>query len=507
MTSLPFEPRLPPFPYQERFLEEHGFDPGYAMTWEQGCGKTKSLIDNAAQLRMFDKIEAMLVLAPGGVHRNWIVEELPKHWPAAAPPYRPFCWDGGTPWGGAGSVGHTKGFAAWIAAVRAGAFGVLTMSYNQFLTDAGKDATWALMKSRRTLYIADESHRFKTPSSARQKRALASSVYAPYRRIASGTPMDKPFDLYSQVRWLNADFWREELGIGSFAAFKAHFADWRMNRTAGGQEFPSIVRYKNLDVLETCLAKLGSRVTLEETGLSLPQAWKRIFHPLTKEQRRVYDEIRDECMSVLESGELVTAGMALTMQLRLKQIGCGFVRPAAGLEDVLFKDNPRADALREYLVGLEGAPTVIWGLFRHDVGAASDASRRAGRRPVVYAQDDVAGTVEAWAAGEYDDLVANLNSTMIEGYTLVHTNTMIYYSNSPRLITRQQSEARIRRIGQKRTVLYVDFLAEGTADAKALKLLREKGVVSGTVLGDDPLRTLSWLLEEETQPAVQGELF
>jgi hypothetical protein len=507
-VTLPFVPLLPPTDYQAAFLEEHGLDASYFMPWEQGTGKTKALIDNAAQLLLAGKIDAMLVLAPGGVHRNWVVEELPKHWPLvtsalgeARRPYEAWCWDGGPPWGSAGARGHDAGFARWLVATAplgdgsvGPPFGVLTMSYDQFLTDAGRDATWKLMKGRRCLYVADESHRFKTPSSARQKRALASSVYAPYRRAASGTPMDKPFDLYSQVRWLDADFWKRELGVATYSVFKTYFADWRKVRTAGGQEFDKLVSYKNLDVLERCLAKLGSRVTLDKA--KFPASYKRVFHPLSREQRRVYDDLREECLAVLQAGQMVTAVMALTMQLRLAQIGCGFVTPGAGSEEVPFKENPRADYVREWLAGLEGAPAVLWGHFKFDVATLVECSRRAGRTAVVYDKNDAAGTMDAWKAGEFTDLIGNLHSTMTEGFTLTRARAVAYYSNGPRLITRQQSEARTRRIGQTGPCIYADFLAEGTQDAKALERVRQKGVVSGMVLGDDPAQTLRWLLED-----------
>lgn len=502
MSDLPFTPRLPLLPYQAAYLIDHGMDSSYALTWEQGVGKTCALINNAALLLAAGKIDGMFVIAPGGVHRNWVVEELPKWWPAdAKTPYRAFAWDGGAPWGNAGTKAHTAAYGAFLWATNpenpTAAFGVLTMSYDQLMTDAGKQASWDFLRRRRCLYIADESHRFKTPKAARQKRALASSVYAPYRRIASGTPMDKPFDLYSQVRWLSADFWKENLGIDGFPAFKRHFASWKTIHVAGGRQLDVVAGYRNLDVLWACLQKIGSRVTLNDTGLVLPTSYKRMYHPLSREQARVYQDLKEECLAVLRSGELVTAEMAFTLQMRLSQIGCGFIRPGAGAEDVPFKENSRADAFREYLVGLSGAPAVCWGRFKHDVLVMQDASRRAHRRPVVYDHHDVAGTLEAWRAGEYDDLIANLHSTMIEGYTLTRANFSLYYSNSPRLITRQQSEKRTNRIGQAGTAVYVDFLAEGTADTRALEMLRGKGVVSGTVLGDDPARVLRWLLTDE----------
>ena len=50
---------------------------GYFL--EQGLGKTKITLDVAFHLYKEDKIDTLLVLAPNGVHLNWLYAELPKH--------------------------------------------------------------------------------------------------------------------------------------------------------------------------------------------------------------------------------------------------------------------------------------------------------------------------------------------------------------------------------------------------------------------------------------------
>jgi SNF2 family DNA or RNA helicase len=52
------------------------------------------------------------------------------------------------------------------------------------------------------------------------------------------------------------------------------------------------------------------------------------------------------------------------------------------------------------------------------------------------------------------------------GITLTQANTVIYYSNGYDLEKRLQSEDRAHRIGQKKSVTYVDILAEDTVDEK-----------------------------------------
>ena len=76
------------------------------------------------------------------------------------------------------------------------------------------------------------------------------------------------------------------------------------------------------------------------------------------------------------------------------------------------------------------------------------------------------------------------------GLTLTAANTVIYYSNGYDLEKRLQSEDRAHRIGQKKSVTYVDILAEETVDEKIVKSLRKKINIASKVMGEE-LR--SWI--------------
>ncbi|MBY8987981.1 MAG: DEAD/DEAH box helicase, partial [Candidatus Lokiarchaeota archaeon] len=71
------------------------------------------------------------------------------------------------------------------------------------------------------------------------------------------------------------------------------------------------------------------------------------------------------------------------------------------------------------------------------------------------------------------------------GITLTGASTMIYYSNGYDLEKRQQSEARIDRIGQTRNMTYIDLIAEKTIDEKIVKALRDKVNIATQVMGEE----------------------
>lgn len=495
--NLPFTPVLSPLKHQAEFLETNARRSAYALFHEQGTGKTKSLIDNIALLAMEDSLNGAFVLAPNGVHRNWHVEELPKHWPSDAPPMVSFSWDSTK----AETKTHAAAFKAflthrWPSSVPG--VRILCMSYDALMTEAGKKASWDFLRSHKAMYVCDESQRIKTPDAARTKRVIASSAYAPYRRIASGTPMDTPFDIYSQVRFIDPLFWQRELGLAGFTAFKAYFAEWIQITTNAGRSFPQMTAYRNQDVLREKVASISSRVLKEDVLDLPPKVMKRMFHELTKEQHLAYNQLREEAMTLLDSDEIVTVDLALVLQMRLAQITSGFIKPNDADQPYLFPRNPRAALLKEVLED-QTRPAIIWGRFVHDCEIAAEASRKAGRRPVVYDGTRPELAIDAFKSGEADDIIANLSSSMIEGWTLTRAKTTIYVSNSPKLIARQQSEDRNHRIGQDDTVLYIDMLAEGTADVKTLDRLIMKRELTGSVLGDglaaDARASLRELLE------------
>jgi SNF2 family DNA or RNA helicase len=486
--EIPFTPVFPPLKHQAEFLAVAARRASYALFWEQGTGKTKALIDNVAMLLVEQEIDAVFVLAPNGVHRNWYVEELPKHWPKDVPAYEAFCWDT--------EKANNKSFqAAWKRFLSLSPpCAVLCMSYDALMTDAGKRASWDFIRSRKFMYIGDESQRFKTPDTSRTKRVIASSVYAKYRRIASGTPMDTPFDIYSQVRFLDAHWWVRSFSVGGFTAFKNRFANIIKIKTNEGREFPKIQSYRDLDQLEENLKEIGSRVTKDEALDLPPKTYKRMFHELTNSQRTAYEQLKSETMTFLESGELITADMAMNLHNKLTQIGCGFIIPEAGQAAIPFAPNPRARLLQTILEDLY-RPAIIWGRYTFDCQLAAQVAKAAKLRTAIFDGTKPHLSIDAFHEGKVDVLIANIDSNMREGFTLNEADTTIYYSNSPKLLNRLQSEDRNHRIGQANHVTYIDLLAERTLDAKTLRDLKEKRDVTGSILGDKQETLRAWLME------------
>jgi SNF2 family DNA or RNA helicase len=79
-----------------------------------------------------------------------------------------------------------------------------------------------------------------------------------------------------------------------------------------------------------------------------------------------------------------------------------------------------------------------------------------------------------------------IGTTQTGGYgiTLTAASTMVYYSNGYDLEKRQQSEARIDRIGQKYPMTYIDIYCENTVDARIVKALKKKVNIASQIMGE-----------------------
>lgn len=480
-----------PFDHQLRIFNETRELAYHGLLWEQGTGKTKPIIDIATDLYERGEIDAMVVVAPNGVHRNWITDEIPVHMPDRVRSKSRMMY-----------YSAPKASTKWHKRecdqlVKHNGLAILCMSYSAFITEKGKNYIWRFLRRRRCLYSLDESHHIKTPGAKRTKSIVASGVYAPYRRILTGTPGDKPFDLYSQLKFLDRDIWKRR-GMDTFHAFKQHFGVWftaeECRRLHGYDPgYDQLIEYKNIDELNAILATVSDRVLKTDVLDLPPQLYKKRYFDMSPEQTRIYRQLRDEYEVEMEDGAIIDGNLAITRLLRLQQITCGYaVTDADEPLRMIGKRNPRLDAAIEYSEGVHH-PMIFWARFTHDIDQLMDAlGPRAVRYDGTLTDDEAEWSKNAFNGGDRDWLVGN-PAKGSEGLTFNVAKTMGHYSSSFKMIERLQAEARMHRIGQEGavheeggelSVLHVDFIAPGTVDDHIVRSLRGKFDIASQITGD-----------------------
>ena len=199
-------------------------------------------------------------------------------------------------------------------------------------------------------------------------------------------------------------------------------------------------------------------------------------------------------LALLKDGMVSTVN-ALTQLMRLHQIVCGHVK----LDDDRIVSIP-SKRIEELLSVIEEASdkVIIWANYRHDIGAIKMALQKEyGMNAVGTYYGDTDDDERARVVKEFQDPDSELRffvgnpRTGGYGLTLTAADTVVYYSNSFDLEVRLQSEDRAHRIGQTRSVTYVDLISPGTVDEKIVKALRGKIDIANEVLGEE---LKAWLI-------------
>lgn len=485
-----YEFKTEPFDHQRRIFQDTRETAAYGLLWEQGTGKTKPAIDTAAWLFEQGKIDGVIVVAPNGVHRNWVTDEIPVHLPdRLAPRTHSMFWrtqSMNTKW-------HHADFEALL---RHQGLTFFCINYDGFMTKLGKKSVWRFLNRRRCLYILDESHHIKTPAAKRTRSIVASGRYGSYRRVLTGTPGDKPFDIYSQLRFLDPDIWKRRQ-MASFSAFKQHYGEWFTRSEAKevlGYDpgYDKLLRYKNLDELAATLASVSDRVLKEDVLDLPPKLFSRRQFDMTQKQRGMYEQLRTQLELELESGLVIDGSMAIVRLLRLQQIACGYaVADREEPVEMCDKRNPRLDATLEHLESLNH-PAIVWARFTLDVEQLVDAlGERAVRYDGRISDDEAERSKKAFQAGDAQFFVGN-PAKGSEGLTLNQAKTVMFYSNSFKLLERLQAEDRCHRYGQDGTehegvghgVHYLDLCACETVDEHIISSLKDKYDIAAQINGD-----------------------
>ena len=464
-----------PFAHQLKALEMSWDKKVFAYFMEMGTGKSKVLIDNIAMLYDKGKINGALIVAPKGVYKTWHDEQIPDHMPEHIEKEM-VLWESG--------AGKKKEEELNKLFKSSDDLHILIMNVEALSTKKGKIFAAKFLSCHSSMMAVDESTTIKNPTAIRTKTIIDLGKDVKYKRILTGSPVTKsPLDLFTQCYFL--DPWL--LDQQSYYSFKTRYAIM-IQINVSGRMIQIVSGYRNLGELSNQLKPFSFRC-LKDDCLDLPAKtfMKRIIQ-LTDEQQKVYNQMKKLALAEL-NGKLTTTVNAITQIMRLHQITCGHFKSDDGTVQKL--KNNRLDELMDVLSEMEGK-AVIWAHYRYDIEVIVSAIKKEyGDNTVVTYYGDTTTDDRQKAIKSIQDpestvrFVVGTPQTGGYGITLTGASTMIYYSNGYDLEKRQQSEARIDRIGQTKNMTYIDLIAEKTIDEKIVKALRDKVNIATQVMGEE----------------------
>ena len=463
-----------PYEHQMTALKKSWHKETYAYFMEMGTGKTKVLIDNMAMLYDKGKIDGALIVAPKGVVKTWYEQEIPTHLPNHIENVT-VLWQ----------PNITKKQQEKLESLFEieTALHILVMNVEAFSTEKGIKFASKFLNSHKVLMAIDESTTIKTPTAKRTKNIIKLGNYSKYRRIMTGSPVTKnPLDLYTQCEFLDPFL----LNHSSYYSFRNRYANMKTINVRG-RSIQIVHAFQNLAELSEKLQGFSYRV-LKEDCLDLPpKNWTKRHITLSKEQQKVYDQMKKEALATL-NGKVTSTMTVITQLMRLQQITCGhFVADDGSTQEI---KNNRITELMEVLTEIEGK-AIIWGHWQKDIqNIVGEIEKIYGPGSVVSyygltPQDERQDNIRRFQDDPKCRFMVGTPSTGGYGITLTAANTVIYYSNGYDLEKRLQSEDRAHRIGQKKNVTYIDIIAEDTVDDKIVKSLRKKINIASEVLGEE----------------------
>ena len=465
-----------PYAHQLKALERSWEKENFAYFMEMGTGKSKVLLDNCAMLYDKGLINGLLLIAPKGVYKNWFEGEIPTH-----------------------LVDHIeKKIVLWKTSDKSSEqsvklntlfslgteFHILLMNVEAFSYPFGCEFARRFLSSHKAMMAIDESTTIKTPTAKRTKNILKLRDLAKYRRILTGSPVtNSPLDLYSQCAFLDPWYLGDHQ---SYFTFRARYSVMK-TINLGSRSVNVVVGYRNLGELSEKVQPFSERV-LKDDCLDLPKKtyMKRIV-TMTKPQEKVYREMKKYAMAQLE-GKSVTTSTVMVQLMRLHQITCGHFTA----DDGTVQEIPcnRVTELMDILSEMEGK-AVIWSHYQKDVQRIlKEIKKKYGDDSVVdyyglTPQDERQENIKKFQENEKCRFFVGTTQTGGYGITLTAASNMIYFSNGYDLEKRQQSEARIDRIGQTKPMTYIDIITEDTIDNKILQALRKKVNIATEIMGED----------------------
>lgn len=473
-----YSPVGDPYEHQLRLFEQRREQRSWAHFWEMGTGKSWMICHEMAWAFLLGEIDVAIILAKKGEYANWAQFLIPDLLPPNI--QREVVLFNSTMYSG----GKLREALTSLCTPKPGVLRIIVVNVESMAFRAPEVLKALYASAQKGVFEAiDEATCVKEVSSKRSKETYIWSAKSRIKRIMTGTPVTQsPMDLWGMSMVLG----KHTLGFSSFYSFRNHFEIREPLYLGPQRTIMQTKGYKNLDQLNRILGSFSDQV-FKEDCLDLPaKVYKKHTVEMTPAQQKLYNQMRDEAMLEIEGHE-VEVTTVLAQIVKLHQISCGQLK--VGDNEYVSIENNRIEALETILEDFNGK-AIIWANYRQTLAdVVASLRKKFGHDAVVdyYGGTSAADRDYAYRAFQDPDspvrfFVANAQSAGY-GLTLTQASLVVYYSNGYNLEHRLQSEDRAHRIGQTKSVTYIDLVTPDTVDERIIEVLRNKKNLAHEVLG------------------------
>ena len=445
----------------------------FALFLEMRIGKTKVVLDDWAQKVANGEVSDLCVIAPASVYQIW--ETALQDDVNDALIYQCYVY-------------------TWISSKRTDSKQllrhngprILLMNIEALSTVAIARNLCLKFLERPTMLVIDESTSIKSPDALRTRFVnWGLSSKAAFRRILSGLPTPRsPLDLYSQMEFLDPKI----LDFPDYTSFRDRYAVTQRTTFGGKLRYPinHVVGYKNQEELRDKIAPYSFRAELKDCADLPPSQYVIREIEMTKEQQRIYKQLKHFAIAELEDTSKITASVVITQMLRMHQVLMG--RGVDSDDNVHSIGEKRTAALIDML-NETTEKVIIFCSYDADVRKIAEALQKE------FGNDSTArfwgGNREARNFEEQQFKTDPKCRFMVAtaaaggfGRAWDVASITVFYSNTDNLEHRMQAEARQLSVDKTKPMLYVDLVVRGTIEEKILQALRNKIDLAAVITND-----------------------
>lgn len=328
--------------------------------------------------------------------------------------------------------------------------------------------------------IADEMHRSKDPKSKQSRALWAATGDADVRIALTGTPVaNNVLDMWAILHWISPEEWPS----------KTKWIDRMVNtmlNAFGGMMVLGVKPHMEQEFHAAINPRMRRMLKARVLPWLPPVIHERRDIEMSTKQKKAYEQMRDNMIAELESGDIVTAPSVLTQTTRLHQFASSFVESsideATGeTKYTLAEPSCKVDALMDDIKN---------GDFGDDSVAVAAVSRQLiellsarltkekiehGLITGAQSADERQKAIDDFQNGKTKWILFTVQAGGV-GVTLTTARRLVMLQRPWSLVDHKQALDRVHRIGSEihDSVLIMDYVTEGTIEERVLQVLDTK---------------------------------
>lgn len=301
-----------------------------------------------------------------------------------------------------------------------------------------------------TQLVIDEVHQFKNANIKRSERIEQISSLCAYAVGLTGTPITQSVgDLWGIFKSVSPH--KSLMGIPSQGKFESQHLVFGQRK--------KVIGYRNLEPL---IEKIQPQIFDVKKSQCLdlpPKTYQTRTCFIGSYAQEAYDEAKSKWLEVYEKTKSANAILAMFTELQ-KVVTLDNQNKLQELKEIIEEAQDRVVVWCKYTMEIQQIKDY---LSEYEVFVLNGSTPQSLRGKLI----------EDWSSSAKGIMVANLQ-TGGYGIELTASSTCIYYSNSFKYSDRIQSEDRLHRIGQSKSVTYIDLFTDTKMDQIVHKCVMKK---------------------------------